>query len=86
MRTISQSKSLHTSRIYEIRYKDTGQILEQCLEADIRARTKTLKNDNFTPLFSDAHSYLKNGQYEQYLLTLDKKAPTLGKPKQNTPF
>ena len=61
------------------------QKLKQCLEADIRARTKTLKADKFTPLFPDAHRWIKNGQYEQYLLTLDKKAPTFKKPK-TTPF
>ena len=84
MRTISLSKKLAYNEFMKL---DTNirEKLKQCLEADIRARTKTLKQDKFTPLFSDAHRWIKNGQYEQYLLTLDKKAPTFKKPK-TTPF
>ena len=84
MRTISLSKKLAYNEFMKL---DTNirDKLKQCLEADIRARKKTLKQDKFTPLFSDAHRWIKNGQYEQYLLTLDKKAPTFKKPK-TTPF
>ena len=49
-------------------------------------RKKQLNNDNFTPLFPDCFRYLKNGQFEQYLLTVSKKPTTLGRPKLNTPF
>ncbi len=84
MRTISLSKKLAYNEFMKLDTK-TRDKLKQCLEADIRARTKTLKEDKFTPLFSDAHRWIKNGQYEQYLLTLDKKAPTFKKPK-TTPF
>ena len=84
MRTISLSKKLAYKEFMNLDTK-TREKLKQCLEAYIRARTKTLKEDKFTPLFSDAHRWIKNGQYEQYLLTLDKKAPTFKKPK-TTPF
>ena len=84
MRVISLSKKLAYNEFMKLDTK-TRDKLKQCLEADIRARTKQLKQDKFTPLFSDAHRWIKNGQYEQYLLTLDKKPITLRKPK-NTPF
>ena len=84
MRTISLSKKPAYNEFMKLD-TNTREKLKQCLEADIRARTKTLKADKFTPLFPDAHRWIKNGQYEQYLLTLDKKASTFKKPK-TTPF
>ena len=84
MRVISLSKKLAYNEFMKLDTK-TRDKLKQCLEADIRARTKQLKQDKFTPLFSDAHRWIKNGQFEQYLLTLDKKPPTFRKPK-NHPF
>ena len=84
MRTISLSKKPAYNEFMKLD-TNTREKLKDCLEADIRARTKTLKADKFTPLFPDAHRWIKNGQYEQYLLTLDKKAPTFRKPK-TTPF
>ena len=84
MRSLSQSKSDTYKQFMKLDAK-TRDKLKDCLEADLRARTKTLKADKFTPLFPDAHRWIKNGQYEQYLLTLDKKAPTFRKPK-STPF
>ena len=84
MRVISLSKKLAYNEFMKLDAK-TRDKLKQCLEADLRARTKQLKQDKFTPLFSDAHRWIKNGQYEQYLLTLDKKPITFRKPK-NTPF
>jgi len=85
MRVVSQSKKLAKAEFAKLSKKTQEKILD-CLQADIRARTKQLKNDNFTPLFPDCFRYLKNGQFEQYLLTVSKKPTTLGKPKQNTPF
>ena len=85
MRVVSQSKKLAKAEFSKLSKKIQEKILD-CLQADIRARSKQLKNDNFTPLFPDCFRYLKNGQYEQYLLTVSKNATTLGKPKQNTPF
>ena len=84
MRTISLSKKLAYNEFMKLDTK-TRDKLKQCLEADLRARIKTVKADKFTPLFPDAHRWIKNGQYEQYLLTLDKKTPTFRKPK-TTPF
>ena len=85
MRVVSQSKKLAKAEFSKLSKKTQEKILD-CLQADIRARSKQLKNDNFTPLFPDCFRYLKNGQYEQYLLTVSNKKTTLGKPKQNTPF
>ena len=84
MRTISLSKKLAYNEFMKLD-TNTREKLKQCLEADIRARTKTLKEDKFTPLFSDANRWIKNGQYEQYLLTATNKPVTFKKPK-NTPF
>ena len=84
MRTISLSKKLAYNEFMKLDTK-TRDKLKQCLEADLRARIKTVKADKFTPLFPDAHRWIKNGQYEQYLLTLDKKTPTFRKPN-TTPF
>ena len=85
MRVVSQSKKLAKAEFSKLGKKTQEKILD-CLQADIRARSKQLKNDNFTPLFPDCFRYLKNGQYEQYLLTVSNKKTTLGKPQQNTPF
>ena len=84
MRSISQSKS-DTYKQFMKLDANTRDKLKQCLEADIRARTKQLKQDKFSPLFPDAHRWISKGQFEQYLLTLDKKPITFRKPK-NTPF
>ena len=84
MRSISQSKS-DTYKQFMKLDANTRDKLKQCLEADLRARTKQLKQDKFTPLFPDAHRWISKGQFEQYLLTLDKKAPTFRKPN-TTPF
>jgi len=84
MRSISQSKSDTYKQFMKLDAK-TRDKLKQCLEADLRARTKSLKADKFTPLFPDAHRWISKGQYEQYLLTATNKAVTFKKPK-NTPF
>ena len=84
MRTISLSKKPAYKEFMNLD-ANTRDKLKDCLEADLRARTKQLKQDKFTPLFPDAHRWISKGQFEQYLLTLDKKAPTFRKPK-NTPF
>ena len=84
MRSISQSKS-DTYKQFMKLDANTRDKLKQCLEADIRARTKQLKQDKFSPLFPDAHRWISKGQFEQYLLTLDKKPITFRKPK-STPF
>ena len=84
MRTISLSKKSAYKEFMKLDTK-TREKLKQCLEADIRARTKSLKADKFTPMFPDAHRWISKGQYEQYLLTLNKKPATFRKPN-NTPF
>ena len=84
MRTISLSKKPAYNEFMKLDAK-TRDKLKQCLEADIRARTKQLKQDKFTPLFPDGHRWISKGQYEQYLLTPVNKAVTFRKPK-NTPF
>ena len=85
MRSISQSKS-DTYKQFMKLDANTRDKLKQCLEADLRARTRSLKQDKFTPMFPDACRYISKGQYEQYMLTVSNKKTTLGKPKQNTPF
>ena len=84
MRTISLSKKPAYNEFMKLDAK-TRDKLKQCLEADLRARLKLLKQDKFTPLFPDAHRWISKGQYEQYLLTATNKAVTFKKPK-NTPF
>ena len=84
MRSISQSKSDTYKQFMKLDAK-TRDKLKDCLEADLRARTRSLKQDKFTPMFPDACRYISKGQFEQYLLTLDKKPITFRKPK-STPF
>ena len=84
MRTISLSKKPAYKEFMNLD-ANTRDKLKDCLEADLRARTKQLKQDKFTPLFPDAHRWISKGQFEQYLLTLDKKPITFKKPK-TTPF
>ena len=84
MRSISQSKSDTYKQFMKLDAK-TRDKLKDCLEADLRARTKQLKQDKFSPLFPDAHRWSSKGQFEQYLLTATNKPVTFKKPK-NTPF
>ena len=85
LRVVSQSRKLAEAQFMKLS-KNIQTRLLQCLEADIRARSKQLKSDNFTPLFPDCFRWIKNGQYEQYLeLPTVKKTATFKKPK-NTPF
>ena len=84
MRSISQSKSDTYKQFMKLDAK-TRDKLKDCLEADLRARTRSLKQDKFTPLFPDAHRWISKGQYEQYLLTQANK-PTTFKKLKNTPF
>ena len=84
MRSLSQSKSDTYKQFMKLDAK-TRDKLKDCLEADLRARTRSLKQDKFTPMFPDACRYISKGQYEQYLLTATNKAVTFKKPK-NTPF
>jgi len=85
LRVVSQSRKLAEGQFMKLS-KNIQTRLLQCLEADLRARSKQLKADNFTPLFPDCFRWIKNGQYEQYLeLPSVKKTATFKKPK-NTPF
>ena len=84
MRVISLSKKLAYNEFMKLDTK-TRDKLKECLEADLRARARSLKQDKFTPMFPDACRYISKGQFEQYLLTLDKKPITFRKPK-TTPF
>ena len=84
MRSISQSKSDTYKQFMKLDAK-TRDKLKDCLEVDLRARTRSLKQDKFTPLFPDAHRWISKGQYEQYLLTQANK-PTTFKKLKNTPF
>ena len=85
MRVVSQSKKLAKEQYAKLSRK-TQEKLERCLEADIRARSKQLKNDSFAPLFPDCFRWIKNGQYEQYLELPNQQKPTTFKKLKNTPF
>ena len=85
LRVVSQSRKLAEAQFMKLS-KNIQTRLLQCLKADLKARSKQLKADNFTPLFPDCFRWIKNGQYEQYLeLPSVKKTATFKKPK-NTPF
>jgi len=85
MRVVSQSRKLAEVQFMKLSKNIQARLL-QCLEADITARKKQLKQDKFSPMFPDCFRYLKNGQFEQYLeLPTVKKTATFKKPK-NTPF
>jgi len=85
MRVVSQSKKLAKDQYAKLSRK-TQEKLSRCLEADIRARTKQLKNDSFAPLFPDCFRWIKNGQYEQYLELPNQQKPSTFKKLKNTPF
>ena len=85
MRVVSQSKKLAKEQYAKLGRK-TQEKLTRCLEADIRARTKQLKNDSFAPLFPDCFRWIKNGQYEQYLELPTQSKPTTFRKLKNTPF
>jgi len=85
MRVVSQSKKLAKDQYAKLSRK-TQEKLTRCLEADIRARSKQLKNDSFAPLFPDCFRWIKNGQYEQYLELPNQQKPTTFKKLKNTPF
>ena len=85
MRVVSQSKKLAKDQYAKLGRK-TQEKLTRCLEADIRARTKQLKNDSFAPLFPDCFRWIKNGQYEQYLELPTQPKPTTFRKLKNTPF
>ena len=85
MRVVSQSKKLAKEQYAKLGRK-TQEKLTRCLEADIRARTKQLKNDAFAPLFPDCFRWIKNGQYEQYLELPTQSKPTTFRKLKNTPF
>ena len=85
MRVVSQSKKLAKEQYAKLSRK-TQEKLSRCLEADIRARSKQLKNDSFAPLFPDCFRWIKNGQYEQYLELPNHQKPTTLRKLKNTPF
>ena len=85
MRVVSQSKKLAKEQYAKLGRK-TQEKLTRCLEADIKARTKQLKNDSFAPLFPDCFRWIKNGQYEQYLELPTQPKPTTFRKLKNTPF
>ena len=85
MRVVSQSKKLAKEQYAKLGRK-TQEKLTRCLEADIRARSKQLKNDSFAPLFPDCFRWIKNGQYEQYLELPTQPKPTTFRKLKNTPF
>ena len=85
MRVVSQSKKLAKEQYAKLGRK-TQEKLTRCLEADIRARSKQLKNDSFAPLFPDCFRWIKNGQYEQYLELPNQQKPTTFRKLKNTPF
>ena len=85
MRVVSQSKKLAKDQYAKLSRK-TQEKLARCLEADIRARSKQLKNDSFAPLFPDCFRWIKNGQYEQYLELPTQPKPTTFRKLKNTPF
>ena len=85
MRSLSQSKSDTYKQFMKLDAK-TRDKLKDCLEADLRARTRSLKQDKFTPMFPDACRYISKGQYEQYLELPTQPKPTTFRKLKNTPF
>ena len=84
LRVVTLSKKLAKAEFAKLSKKTQEKLLD-CLQADISVRKKQKNNNIFTPLFPDAHRWISKGQFEQYLLTVDKKPITLKKLK-NTPF
>ena len=65
-KSISQSKKPAFTEWQKLD-KKTKEKLPDCLEADIKARIKKFRNDEWCPMFPDCHRWISKGQYEQFL-------------------
>ena len=65
-KSISQSKKPAFTEWQKLD-KKTKEKLPECLEADIKARIKKFRNDEWCPMFPDCHRWIGKGQYEQFL-------------------
>jgi len=65
-KSISQSKKPAFTEWQKLD-KKTKEKLPECLEADIKARIKKFRNDEWCPMFPDCHRWISKGQYEQFL-------------------
>ena len=71
--------------------KDTKTKLPDCLQADINARIKKIRNAEWVPQFPDCHRWISKGQYEQFLelrkrQTKSRLNPILANKASDQPF
>ena len=71
--------------------KETKAKLPDCLQADIDARIKKIRNAEWVPQFPDCHRWISKGQYEQFLelrkrQTKSRLNPMLANKASNQPF
>ena len=71
--------------------KETKAKLPDCLQADINARIKKIRNAEWVPQFPDCHRWISKGQYEQFLelrkrQTKSRLNPMLANKASNQPF
>ena len=89
-KSISQSKKPAFTEWQKLT-KEVKEKLPECLEADIRARTKKFKNQEWCPMFPDCHRWISKGQYEQFLelrkrQTKSRLNPMLANKSSDQPF
>ena len=89
-KSISQSKKPAFTEWQKLD-KKTKEKLPECLEADIKARIKKFRNDEWCPMFPDCHRWISKGQYEQFLelrkrQTKSRLNPMLAKKASDQPF
>ena len=89
-KSISQSKKPAFTEWQKLT-KEVKQKLPECLELDIKARTKKFKNQEWCPMFPDCHRWISKGQYEQFLelrkrQTKSRLNPMLANKASDQPF
>ena len=71
--------------------KEIKEKLPDCLQADIDARIKKIRNAEWVPQFPDCHRWISKGQYEQFLELRKRQKqsrlnPMLANKASNQPF
>ena len=89
-KSVSQSKKPAFTEWQKLD-KETKAKLPDCLQADIDARIKKIRNAEWVPQFPDCHRWISKGQYEQFLelrkrQTKSRLNPILANKASDQPF
>ena len=89
-KSVSQSKK-PAFEAWQKLDKEIKQKLPDCLQADIDARIKKIRKNEWVPQFPDCHRWISKGQYEQFLELRKRQIesklnPMLANKASNQPF